>query len=78
MPPDSTAEVAEAPTETMPRSRAMEGMEAVPRATQSAKEMQTECVRVSLRLFRGFGTVPATPFGHVILRPLLLDRVRIG
>ncbi len=78
MPPDSTAEVAELPTETMPRSRAMEGMEAVPRATQSSKEMQTERGGVSLRLVRGFGTVPETPLRHVILRPLLLNGVRIG
>ncbi len=78
MPPDSTAEVAELPTETMPRSRAVAGMEGGPVSTRSAREMQTECGRVSLRLVRGFGTVPATPFGHVILRSLLLDRVRIG
>ena len=78
MPPDSTAEVAEAPTETMPRSQAMGGMEGVPGSTRSSKEMRTECGGVSLRLVHGFGTVPATPFGHVVLRPLLLDRVRIG
>ena len=78
MPPDNTAEAAEVPTQTMPRSRARAGMEGGPGSMQSAREMQTECVRVSLRLVRGFGTVPATPLRHVILRPLLLNGVRIG
>jgi hypothetical protein len=78
MPPDSNAGAAGLPTATMPRSRVMEGMEGGPGSTRSAKERQTECGRVSLRLIRGSGTVPATPLRHVILRLLLLDRVRVG